>query len=123
MGEAKDEYHKKLETRQNVEDMIAFAKPFLIQFPRVERVFATTIETEMYTLYRLCIEAECGYKYKTTLQGIDVSQKTLQGYIRIAHTRKILPLAHYNSWSKMVRNIGKMVGGLIKAVNQPAQHR
>lgn len=123
MAEGKEEYHKKLETRQKVEDMVAFAKPFLVQFPRVERVFATTIEEEMYNLLRLCVAAESGYKFKTTIQEIDVSQKTLQCYIRVAHARKVLPLNHYNSWSEKLRDIGKMVGGLLKAVNQPAQHR
>jgi len=124
MSAEKEEYHKKLEITQQVEDMIDFAKPFLMQFPRTEKyVFAAAIEQEMYTLLRLCVAAECGYKFKTTIQEIDVSQKTLRRYIRLAHTRHVLPLNHYNSWSKKLRDIGKMVGGLINAVNQPAQHR
>ena len=124
MSAEKEEYHKKLEITQQVEDMIDFAKPFLVQFPRTEKyVFAAAIEQVMYTLLRLCVAAECGYKFKTTVQEIDVSQKTLKRYIRLAHTRHVLPLNHYNSWSKKLVDIGKMVGGLIKAVNQPAQHR
>ena len=124
MAEDKDEYHHRLEITQQVEDMIDFAKPFLVQFPRTEKnVFAATIEKEMYTLLRLCVTAESGYKFKTTVQEMDISQKTLKRYIRLAYRRKVLPLQHYNSWSSHLVSIGKMVGGLIKAVNQPAQHR
>ena len=117
------EYTKRLETRQKVEDMIVFAKPFLVQFPRIERTFATAIEEEMYTLLRLCVAAECGYKMKTTIQEIDVSQKTIQRYIRMAKAKQVLPMNHYKSWSERLREIGKMVGGLLQAVNQSAQHR
>ncbi len=124
MAENKVEYHKRLKIRQDVEDMIIFAKPFLVQFPRVQKpVFATAIENEMYVLLRWCITAECGYKFKTALQEIDVSQKTIRHYIRIAHAMHFLPTNHYHSWSEKLGNIGKMVGGLLEAVNQPAQHR
>mgnify|MGYP003571323115 CR=1 FL=1 len=118
-----EEYRKRLYVREKVEDMIAFAKPFLVQFPHTERVLATTIEEEMYSLLRLCVTAECGYKYKTTLQEIDVSQKTLQHYIRLAKIKQILSMKHYGSWSERLVEIGKMVGGLLEAVRQPAQHR
>ena len=116
-------YHKRLQVRQKVEDMIDFASPFLRQFPRVERLLAKTIEMEMYNLLRLCVTAESGYKFKTTVQEIDVSQKAIQCYIRVAKVRKILPMKHYESWSEYLTNIGQMVGGLLKAVSQPTQHR
>ena len=120
----REEYHKKLEIAQKVEDMILFAKPFLAQFPRSEKhTCAATIEAEMYTLLRWCVTAECGYKMKTSIQEMDVSQKTIQRLIRLAMGQKFLPMKHYNSWSERLVEIGKMVGGLVKAVNQPAQHR
>lgn len=101
-----EEYRKRLYTREKVEDMIVFAKPFLVQFPRIERVFATTIEAEMLRLLRLCVTAECGYSYKTTLQKMDASQKTIQRYIRLARTKQILSVKHYGSWSeKMVESV------------------
>ena len=118
-----EEYRKRLYTREKVEDMIVFAKPFLVQFPRIERVFATTIEAEMLRLLRLCVTAECGYSYKTTLQKMDASQKTIQRYIRLARTKQILSVKHYGSWSEKMVEIGKMVGGLLEAVRQPAQQR
>ena len=123
MTENKAEYHKRLELRQHVEDMILFARPFLKQFPRVDRNVAKTIEDEMFTLLRLCVAAECGYKFKTTVQEIDVSQKFIRRLIFGAKNDKLLPMKHYESWSKQMVDIGKMVGGLIDAVKQPAQHR
>lgn len=117
------EYYTRLEVRQKVEDMIIFATPFLKQIPRIDRMLRDTIEAEMYLLLKLCITAESGYKYKTTLQEIDVSQKTIRRYILLAQTEKILSMRHYKSWSEKMVEIGKMVGGLLEAVRQPAQHR
>jgi len=117
------EYYTRLEVRQKVEDMIIFATPFLKQIPRIDRMLRDTIEAEMYLLLKLCITAESGYKYKTTLQEIDVSQKTIRRYILLAQTEKILSMRHYKSWSEKMVEIGKMVGGLLEAVRQPVQHR
>ena len=95
MSENKTEYHKRLELRQHVEDMILFARPFLKQFPRVDRNVAKTIEDEMFTLLRLCVAAECGYKFKTTVQEIDVSQKFIRRLIFGAKNDKLLPMKRW----------------------------
>lgn len=123
MGENTEEYHKRLKLRQDVEDMILFARPFLKQFPRVDRNFATRIENDMYDLLELCVAAENGFKFKTTMQEVDNKQKTIRRFILMAKNQNILPMRHYKSWSEKMVDIGKMVGGLLAAVNPPAQHR
>jgi len=123
MSENKEEYHKRLKLRQDVEDMILFAKPFLKQFPRVDRNFAMRIENDMYDLLELCVAAENRFKFKTTMQEIDNKQKMIRRCILMAKNQNILSVKHYKSWSEKMVDIGKMVGGLLGAVTPPAQHR
>ena len=42
----------------------------------------------------------------------------LKAYIRLSFNLKFLPMNKYEIWSGMVVEIGKMLGGWLKTVNQ-----
>ena len=107
--------------QQKVEDMILYGNQALLGFPRAERyALAADIKRSMYTLYRLIITANKKYFKKTTLQDADVELAVLRGFIRLAANRDLryLPMQKYELWAKMLDEIGRMLGGWIRAMKQ-----
>lgn len=106
-------------TKQKIYDMMLYAYPALAQFPKSERyALAADIKHSMHVLYALSISTEKKYYKKTTLQEMDIELATLQGYIRLAQELAFLPFKKYEYWSGLLVEIGKMLGGLIKAAKQ-----
>ena len=46
--------------------------------------------------------------------------EVLRGFLKLAATKELryLPLSKYENWSRMVNEIGRMLGGWIKAMKQ-----
>ena len=84
------------------------------------RSLAADIKQTMYSFYRLIITANKKYYKKTTLQDADVELEVLRGFIRLAANKEMryLPMKKYEIWSKMLSEIGAMLGGWIKAMKQ-----
>ena len=118
-GKPKEDYVT-LAIQQKVEDMILYGNQALLGFPRAERyALAADIRQSMYTLYRLIIAANKKYYKKTTLQDADVELAALRGFIRLAANRDLryISMHKYEVWSKKLDEIGRMLGGWIKAMN------
>lgn len=112
--------------QQKTEDMIAYGNQALKQFPKSERYgLAADIKQTMYHFYRLIITANKKYHKKTTLQDADIELEVLRGFLKIAAAKeqRFLPLNKYENWSKMNNEIGRMLGGWIKAAKQQQQDR
>ena len=100
--------------------MILYGSGCLKQFPKSEKYgLANDIKAAMYNLLRLIITANKRYHKKTTLQEIDVELDTIRVFIRLASDKdnKYLPMKKYENWSKMLNEIGKMLGGWIKSTS------
>jgi len=110
-----------LKILQKTYDMILYGNICLKQFPKSEKyALASDIKQSMYTLLRLIIAANKRYYKKTTLQEIDVELDTLRTLIRLSADSELryLTLKKYENWSRMLNEIGKMLGGWIKAIKQ-----
>ena len=104
---------------QKVFDMIQYAYPALAQYPKSEKFsLVTDIKHILDEMLELTIEAQKKYYKKTTLQELDVTIAKLKAYLRLSMTLKFLPVKKYEVWSSMVVEIGKMLGGWLKTVNQ-----
>ena len=104
---------------QKVFDMIQYAYPALAQYPKSEKFgIATDIKHILDEMLELTIEAQKKYYKKTTLQELDVCIAKLKAYLRLSFILKFLPTKKYEVWSSMVVEIGKMLGGWMKTVNQ-----
>lgn len=99
--------------------MIAYGYPALAQFPKSEK-FALVVDIKrcMHTIMERVIEASKKYYKKTTLQDLDVELTKLKAYLRLAHDLKFLSTKKYEIWSEKVIEIGRMLGGWIKAIKQ-----
>ena len=110
---------EELKILQKTYDMILYGNICLRQFPKSEKyALANDIKDSMYALLRLIITANKRYYKKTTLQDIDVELDTLRTLIRLSADKEFqfLPLRKYENWSKMLAEIGKMLGGWMKAI-------
>jgi four helix bundle protein len=115
---------KEFLTLQKVFDMIEYAYPALAQFPKSEKFgLATDIKRTMDEILGLCIEVQKRRTKKTTLTNLDIAIAKLKAYIRLAFMLHFLPAKKYGLWSDMIVEIGKMVGGLLKAEQQADNHR
>ena len=103
---------------QKVQDMMEYAYPALAQFPKAEKFsLAQDIRHCMNTLLELTITEQKRYTKKTTLEYLDIENTKLKIYVRTAMKLKFLSFHKYEVWEAMIIEIGKMIGGLLKSVN------
>mgnify|MGYP002513741550 FL=1 len=106
-------------------DMAKYAYPALAQFPKSEK-FAIVVDIKrcMDAVMEKAIEASKQYHKKTTLQEMDVELEKLRHYLRLSHELGFLPPKKYEMLSRMVDEIGRMLGGWIKyTAENPMQNK
>jgi hypothetical protein len=102
--------------QKRVEDMIKYGYVALRRFPKSERhVLSAEIRHTMLDLLALCIRTKKRFFKKTTLQDFDICNDTLRSQIRLAMEMNFLPFKQYEILAKQIDEIGKMVGGLLRA--------
>ncbi len=132
--------------KTKIEDMIKYGKKAVAMFPRRERQTADEIRATMLEMYTLAITIEKKYYRKTTLQELDVKLEVLRHLIRLAsdkdyYDREVpkkapdgktvkgedgkavhtnmqppLPLKKYETWSRLLNEIGCIIGGYMKTI-------
>ena len=107
-----------LKILQKIFDMMEYGYQALAQYPKSEKfALVTDIKRSMDTMLERCIEAQKKYFKKTTLQELDIAIVKLKAYLRLSYALGFLPMKKYEIWSGKLVEIGKMLGGWIKAVN------
>jgi four helix bundle protein len=103
---------------QKVQDMMVYGYPILSRFPKVEKFsLAADIRRCMDQLLELTITEDKKYTKKTTLENMDIANEKLKFYLRIAMELKYISVHTYGVWESKIVEIGKMIGGLLKSVN------
>lgn len=72
----------------------------------------------MAAIQRLIVVAWKRYHKKTTLQDLDVEVEVLRGWLRKSVRLKYITARRYEIWARHVNEIGRMVGGWIKSLQQ-----
>lgn len=110
--------NKDFKILQKTYDMILYGNICLKQFPKHEKhVMSADIRKSMSKLTKLIIRANKKYYKKTTLEEMDIELEWLRMQIRMAADQQLryLPINKYENWSKMLNEIGKMLGGWKKS--------
>ena len=96
--------------------MMAYAYQALNQYPKHEK-HSLVAETKASMLRLLKLTITCNKKYykKTTLQELDIELDILRSYVRLGFNLRYLPPKKYEIWARMNDEIGRMIGGWIKA--------
>ncbi|MBI3144880.1 MAG: diversity-generating retroelement protein Avd [Pseudogulbenkiania sp.] len=106
--------------RQKCEAMIEYGYIALRQFPKAERhVLSAEIRHTMLQVLRLIVICNKRYHKKTTLQDLDGELDLLRSQVRLAKSLGYLDFKKYEIWARLNDEIGRMVGGWIKAAAQP----
>ncbi len=104
---------------QKLYDMIKYGYNALAQYPKSEKfAIVADIKHCMHQVLERAIEAQKKYYKKTTLQDMDVELTKLKAFIRLSYDLGFIPHKKYEVWSKMAVEIGRMLGGWIKSVQQ-----
>jgi len=109
---------EELKILQKIFDMMEYGYGALAQYPKSEKfALVTDIKRSMDTMLERTIEAQKKYYKKTTLQDLDVEIMKMKAYLRLSQNLGFLPMKKYEIWSGKVVEIGKMLGGWLKSVN------
>lgn len=101
-----------------IEELDAYSHKACLQFPKHERhILAAEIRTCCNSLLRLSVRAAKKYYKKTTLQDLDIEVEILRAMVRKAHRLQYIDIHRYEVWSRLVDEIGRMVGGWLRAGN------
>lgn len=104
---------------------------YLSHFPSHEKYgLALQIRTTLYDVYAIVVECQKRYQKKTSLTNLDIRHEQLRMLIRMAHelgyfgfengskaqeSRQNLAEHRYLAISRMIDEIGRMIGGWIAA--------
>ncbi|NPV72090.1 MAG: diversity-generating retroelement protein Avd [Firmicutes bacterium] len=105
-----------LKILQKAYDMVQYGYTVLRQFPKSERhVLAAEMRSTMVQILRLIIVANRRRQKLPVLHELDVALDLLRLYMRLAKDLGFLPFRQYEHWAKQVNEVGRMVGGWIRA--------
>lgn len=112
-------------TKNKVYELLLYIGPELEQFPRAQRKLADDIRATTLQILRLVVTLENKHYKKTTLGDLDNEVDVLRHLVRLAadpnYTRSKKPclsLRKYENISRMVNEIGRMIGGYYKSLKK-----
>ena len=99
-------------------DLLRWLLPTTTKFPRQHRfVLAQALQRNALELQEALIDAGQGNNVKLALQRADSALMALRTYLRLAQDLRILSPGRYEYGARMVEEIGRLLGGWIKAQN------
>lgn len=105
-----------LKIKQKTEDAIEYLYIALKHFPKSERfTLCADIKQSMYKIMRLIIQANKSKNKLTILYEIDTELDVLRMLIRLSMKMGFMPFKKYEVTSGYLAEIGRMLGGWIKA--------
>lgn len=100
-----------------IEELDAYSQIALQQYPRIERyALCADVRKSLASIERLTIIAWKRYHKKTTLQDLDVEIEVLRMWLRKSLRLKYITPHRYETWSRQVNEIGRMVGGWMRSL-------
>ncbi len=107
---------EELKILQKTYDMMQYLHQALQQYPKSEKHnLAADTKLAAYELLRLFITANKRYYKKTTMQDADIQLDLLRHLIRLGHDLRFMSPKKYEVLSCMTTEIGKMLGGWMRA--------
>jgi len=96
--------------------MISYLYPAVRQFPKSEKFgLALDMKKSAHKILRLIIEANKVRNKRMKLYEIDTELDVLKNFNRISKDLGFMPFKKYENLSKMLVEIGRMLGGWIKS--------
>ena len=101
---------------QKTYDMIQYGYVCLRQYPKSEKhTLAAETKRAMFELLQAIIAANKKYHKQSAIEKADIALDVLRYYLRLGRDLGFLPVNKYENWAKMTTEVGKMIGGWLKA--------
>lgn len=99
-----------------MEELDQYSHVALQQFPKHEKyVLSMQIRQTLAGLIQQTIRCAKRFHKKTSLQDMDIEVEYLRSLVRKSYSLGYINIHRYEIWSSHVNEIGKIVGGWIKA--------
>ena len=103
-------------------ELLQWLIPVTVKFPRQQRfVLAAVIQKTALELHEKLIEAVKSETPDPFLRQADVLLTKLRFYLRLCRDLELLNLGQYEHVSRMVSEIGRLLGGWIKKLTPPKE--
>lgn len=100
-------------------DLLLWLIPQTQRFPKSQRfVVAKRVQEAAFSFYELIIEARKVRPNRSVLLRADIELEKLRLYLRLCQDLTLLSFKQYEHGSRMMTEIGKMLGGWIKKGEQ-----
>ena len=110
--------------KEKVADMLDYMRDRLKNFPRDERSGITPrIRATGYEMYEIASDIGGGFYNATHLKAFDKKKNAMEAYVNYALRCKYITPHQHKVWGGMVAEIGKINGGLTKALEAAAPPR
>lgn len=96
-------------------DLLRWLIPNTLNFPKSQRgVLARRLQYHSFALYELLVDAAMSDTPEDTLREADRTLTKLRLYLRLSQELGLLQRGQYEHVSKMVVEIGRLLGGWLK---------
>ncbi len=100
-------------------DLLCWLIPMTTKFPRQQRfVLAEAVQQTALRLQEQFVEAAYAERPLPLLQASDVTLTKLRVYLRLCRDLELMSLNQYEHASRMVDEVGRLLGGWIKSLRK-----
>jgi hypothetical protein len=101
-------------------DLLRWLIPLTVKFPRQQRfVLAERVQETALRLHEQLIEAAFSAAPLPALKRADVTLAQLRFYLRLCRDLELISLGQYGHATRMVSEVGKLLGGWMKTESPP----
>ena len=99
-------------------DLMAWLIPCTLNFPKSQRgVLARQLQTELFRIQTALVQASASQDPRPGLEDADQALICLRTYLRLSRDLKLMSSGQYQHVSKLVAEVGRLLGGWTKRVN------
>lgn len=104
--------------KKKTEDMLEYTDDRLKNFPKEQRYSLTVrIRNAGYDMLEIASDVSGGFYTMTSLKAFDRAKNHMEAYLNYAQRRQYITAHQFMEWGKRVDELGRINGGLIKALD------
>jgi hypothetical protein len=97
-------------------DLMLWLIPRTLAFPKSQRgVLARQIQSELFRIYELLVEAGSHDQPRPFLAEVDRGLTRLRTYLRLSRDLRLLSVGQYEHAARLVAEVGRLLGGWIRS--------
>ncbi len=102
-------------------DLMAWLIPRTLSFPKSQRgVLARQLQAELFGFYQQLVDAGMGEDMGVCLRRADAALTRLRTNLRLSRELELLSLRQYEHVSRLVAEVGRLLGGWRASVQRTA---